>query len=111
LLKILNRIRTSPSTLQEESQHPSTNILLSKTQDKPTCTTCFDLLYQADTIECLWPIIESFNSHNFQVETFNLSISLPSGLIINNHSVKVYIRQKFRYITLFKKNFFLINNI
>ncbi|RGB25704.1 hypothetical protein C1646_801714 [Rhizophagus diaphanus] len=93
LLKILNRIR---STLQEDSQHPSTNILLSKTQDKPVCTTCFDLIYQADTLECLWPIIESFNSHNFQVKTFNLSITLPSGIIINNHSVKVYIRQKFR---------------
>src|SRR4051794_8009544 len=84
------------TSLQEE--HSSTNILLSKTQEKPICTSCFDLLYQADTLECLWPIIGNFNSHNFQVKTFNLSVSLPSGIILNNHSIKVYIRQKCRYI-------------
>ncbi|CAI2183396.1 1488_t:CDS:2, partial [Funneliformis geosporum] len=96
---LLNRIRLNEDKISSDNQgeeHPSTNILLCKTQEKPICMACFDLLYQADTIECLWPIIEGFNSHNFQVKTFNLSVSLPSGIIINNHSIKVYVRKKFR---------------
>lgn len=46
-----------------------------------------------DTYECVWPIYQSLLAHNFDVKNFNLSVSLPSGILVNNHSMMVWIRK------------------
>ncbi|KAF0381857.1 trna pseudouridine synthase pus10 [Gigaspora margarita] len=98
LLKLISRIRedvlksTDPKLISS-TEHSFTEILSCKPQDKPICITCFDLLYQADTIECIWPIYQSILAHNFDVKDFNLSVSLPTGILVNNHSMIVWIRK------------------
>ncbi|RHZ80312.1 hypothetical protein Glove_137g76 [Diversispora epigaea] len=73
-------------------------ILLDRTTNynRPICVTCLDLLYQVDTYECIWPIYQNILAHNFDVKDFNLSVSLPSGIFINNHSMMVWIRKIFK---------------
>ncbi|CAG8488695.1 9316_t:CDS:2, partial [Diversispora eburnea] len=68
----------------------------SNNNNKPICVTCLDLLYQVDTYECIWPIYQSILAHNFDVKDFNLSVSLPSGIFVNNHSMLVWIRKTFK---------------
>ncbi|CAG8448758.1 21618_t:CDS:10, partial [Gigaspora rosea] len=98
LLKLISRIREDvlksiDLKLISSTEHSFTEILSCKPQDKPICITCFDLLYQADTIECIWPIYQSILAHNFDVKDFSLSVSLPTGILVNNHSMIVWIRK------------------
>ncbi|CAG8598857.1 5108_t:CDS:10, partial [Scutellospora calospora] len=98
LLKLLCRIhedffKSIDPKLISSTEHSFTEILSCRPHDKPVCVTCFDLLYQADTIECVWPIYQSILAHNFDVKDFNLSVSMPTGILVNNYSMIVWVRK------------------
>ncbi|CAG8538815.1 17464_t:CDS:10 [Acaulospora morrowiae] len=101
LFNLINRIRQEASRSIDSSltsylEHSLTVPPSHETLEKPICVTCLDLLYQVDTHECVWPIHQSTLMHNFDVKDFNLSISLPSGILVNNHSMMVWIRKNCR---------------